>query len=59
MALPHYTYQDNRKNGTSQRYTKTTYSGTVTLDDLAEEIQTYGAKISFLFSLFLWCKTSI
>ena len=40
MALPYYVYQDNRKNGTNLWYAKATSYGTVTLDDLADEIQT-------------------
>lgn len=40
MALPYYIYQDNRRTGTNLWYARATHYGTVTLDDLAKEVQT-------------------
>ena len=39
MAIPIYVYQDTRSNGTGLWYGQTTHYGTLTLDDLAEEVQ--------------------
>ena len=39
MAVPYYVYQDNRKNGTRLWYGRATFFGTLTLDDIAAEIQ--------------------
>lgn len=39
MAVPYYIYQDNRKNGTKLWYGRATFFGTLTLDDIAAEIQ--------------------
>lgn len=40
MAVPYYIYQDNRRNvGTQLWYGRATFFGTLTLDDIAAEIQ--------------------
>ena len=39
MAVPYYVYQDNRRNGTRLWYGRATFFGTLTLDDIAAEIQ--------------------
>lgn len=39
MAVPYYVYQDNRRNGTKLWYGRATFFGTLTLDDIAAEIQ--------------------
>lgn len=40
MAVPYYVYQDNRRNvGTKLWYGRATHFGTVSLDDLAEQVQ--------------------
>lgn len=40
MAVPYFVYQDTRRNvGTQLWYGRATHFGTVTLDDLAEQVQ--------------------